>query len=305
MKELVDSAVEFLVRYGYMTKRQAAKVSKFDDIALTSAVARFQRMDANVGILKEMTGEPLNPDGIIGPATSMAMKLPRCKMVDSDETAPALGSGGWKNCHGANGEHRAIVTVDESRMPSWWEPVLKTVLRNIQRSYAQIGMLFLFRDKSGRDIWTGEKISGPTNIDWMWERGDGWIGLAIVGNGSNQRCNSRIWAKFDTKYRPRNLIVDLTNLGRHELGHCMGLRHTRGGILNPSIISGLPIIWTPDDPSYKTLVRLHGGEPVEIPGDGKPKPPSDDKRPAPFEPLGESFELWDGTRARLYREFDR
>jgi hypothetical protein len=50
----------------------------------------------------------------------------------------------------------------------------------------------------------------------------------------------------------------------HELGHNAGLDHSRGGVMNPSIVSGLAPSWA-GDPSEPILNRYYGGEPIEQP----------------------------------------
>ena len=112
---------------------------------------------------------------------------------------------------------------------------------------------------------------GNTHI--TWERGRGWIGLAIVPNRPG--CKSAIWAKFDTQYRPRDLINQWARLIAHELGHNMGMSHTRGGIMNPSIVSGpfTKRAWR-GDPAERLLTRFFGGEPIELDEpDPEPDPP--------------------------------
>ena len=47
----------------------------------------------------------------------------------------------------------------------------------------------------------------------------------------------------------------------HELGHNAGLQHTRGGVMSPSIVHGLPSSWK-GDPSRSVLARYYGGEPI-------------------------------------------
>jgi hypothetical protein len=62
---------------------------------------------------------------------------------------------------------------------------------------------------------------------------------------------------------------------KHELGHNSGLGHSRGGVMNPSIINGLPVSWK-NDPSESQLRKWYGGEPV--PG-GNPLPPDTPQPP--------------------------
>lgn len=300
MGQLLESTVGFLKEYGYLPK--SAKPKSLDDKSVVDAIALFQRTDANVAMLKEQTGTPLLPDGKIGPATSYAMALPRCACRDI-EGEPALGSGGWANCHGMTDGHKAIVKVNRDGMPGFLKPHFEAVLRNVQKAYAEIGLLFVFVEQDGTDILTGGMESGRVNVDMIFTRGAGWIGLAIVGTGDNQRCSSKIWAKFHYGYQPANIVREWTTLIKHELGHNCGLRHTSGGVMNPSIVSGLPVSWK-GDPSYGTLARWFGGDPIDVPGD-KPDPPPDDGDdwPGIGEPVGDAFSLAEGVRVQLVRVF--
>lgn len=298
---LLEHTVDFLKQYGYLPKSYKPTKAGFEDVAITSAIAKFQRFDANVKRLKEETGEPLLEDGVPGGATLLAMQLPRCACEDPIEE-PAIGSGGWSECIEPD-EHGAIVEVDQSNLPSFLKPVFQAVLSNVQKSYAEIGLLFVFRDKSTKeDLIVGGPVDGRTQTDLTFTRGSGWIGLALVGPFS---CGRKAWLKLHYGYQPRNVAREWTTLIKHELGHNCGLRHSSGGVMNPSIVGGLPVSWR-GDPSHSTLVRWFGGEPVDIPGGDEPEPPSppdDDEFPGVGEPIGDPFDLWNGAKGQVYRVF--
>lgn len=308
MGDILKAATNFLTEYGYLPA--AHDVKSFDDLEFMAAVSKFQRFDANVAITAKQYGHDLLEDGVLGPATLHAMSLPRCGRADDDAAMPAIGQGGWRNCHGAENAHRAIVLVHPENMPSFLRPVFLDVLRRVQRAYAKIGLLFIFcESKQGplHDLLTGERVVPQgVNIDFIFTRGSGWIGLAIVGHNSIQQCSSKIWAKFEYRYQPSNVVNEWVTLIKHELGHNTGLRHTSGGVMNPGIINGLANDWVDSDPSTRTLKRLFGGEPVEIPkapGDEPEPPDRPGDRPPIGAPLSNVFTLHDGTNARLYREF--
>ena len=143
------------------------------------------------------------------------------------------------------------------------------VLRNVQREYAKFGQLFRFI-QNGRDMLTNEQFDGSIQIDFSFRnRSDGWIGLAIVGRGDT--CSGRIWCRYLSTYRPSNVVREWTTLVLHELGHNCGRGHTRGGVMNPSIVQGLGA-WNENDPSYQWLKGQFGGVPFDLGGDSPPPP---------------------------------
>lgn len=289
---LLEGQVKFLKDYGYLTSGDAEQVKSFDDIQYRSAIERFRRFDANVERIESVTGDEDS-------TTSVAMLMPRCSVMDIDIGAEAaIGKGGWAGCI-TPGLHGSIVEVNQSGLPDFLEDDFRQVLANTQSAYAEIGLLFIFRDKHTKeDLIVGGTVTGEAQTVLTFERGQGWIGLALVGPFS---CGSRAWLKLDPGYRPSSVISEWTTLLKHELGHNCGLRHSSGGVMNPSIVRGLPISWA-GDPQAGNLRRMFSGVPIEIPG-GNPEPPSGDDGiwPPPFNPIGDSFQLAPGVRAQLYR----
>ncbi len=302
MGDLLNATAQFLKDYGYLS--QTSEVKSFDDVELSSAVAKFQKFDANHQHLAQQLGLPaVVTDGQIDPVTQLVLELPRCGHSDSEVSA-ALGTGGWKNCHGAENHHNAIVLVNPNNMPNHLAPHFHEVLSRVQKAYADIGMLFRFcwtQNGQKRDILTDDVVEGSTNIDFTFTIGNGWIGLAIVGNGSNQTCQAKIWCQYHYPYNPSDTVTQWTTLIKHELGHNCGLGHSSGGVMNPSIVNGLPPEWSESDPSTATLKYWFSGVPVEIPGAEPDPPPDTGDKPAPGQPLSEEFRLWDGTKTRLFR----
>jgi len=195
-------------------------------------------------------GRPARCDGGIGPATKELMAQPRCGCCDyGPDVQPATGTGSWKRCHGIGNFHAARVYVHEGGMPGFLKPVFEEAWELNVAAYEKIGLR-----------WIRTKSESEANIDFSFvSRSNGWIGLAIVG--SEQSCSSEIWCRFLSTYRPSNILGSWTELIMHELGHNAGLQHTRGGIMNPIIITGLKPTWK-GDPSESVLKRYYGGEPI-------------------------------------------
>lgn len=210
---------------------------------------------------------PARANGVGGPATDELMELPRCGCCDYGENvAAAIGTGSWAGCHDVGDFHAAKAFIDDRYMPSFLKPVWDEVWGKSAAAYAEIGL---------RWILTEDRDEANTIVEF--ERGrKGWIGLAIVGQ--NESCSSTIWAHFLASYDPSNTVAMWTELVMHELGHNASLQHSRGGIMNPSIMRGLAATWK-GDPSEPVLKRLYGGKPVGgSPPPSPPLPPGTDPR---------------------------
>lgn len=280
---------------------------KPDDPVVVAAMISMSKMDASryTKHVLDQHGRQPHFDGEIGPAIQAMVSEPngRCPVPDfapppgtsflfedpalqevvermqADAALPAFGSGNWKGCHQVGQYHCATVGVNTSGLPVFLNPVFMEVLKNVQRAYAVVGLLFRFI-RAGKDMLTGEDFDGNINTEMSFvNSSDGWIGLAIVGQG--ETCGSKIWCRFLNTYRGgsdnASIITQWTTLIKHELGHNCGRSHTTGGVMNPSIVNNLPTEWVPNDPSTGWLKQQFGGVPVPIPGGGptpKPDPPT-------------------------------
>ena len=228
-------------------------------------------------------------DGQYGDAVKEMLDKPRCNVPDVPipkefddqldfdlelkqviarmrDTEPALGQGNWKRCHNVGDFHSASVAIHSAGMPRHVEPYFKQIMTRVQKEYSKFGCLFRFIE-NGKDYLTGEDFEGNINIDFSFvSRSSGWIGLAIVGKG--ETCSGQIWCKYLATYKPSDILTEWTTLILHELGHNCGRGHTRGGVMNPSIVRGLGK-WAEGDPSYSWLQAQFGGEAV-----GTPDPPT-------------------------------
>ena len=201
-------------------------------------------------------------DGEYGPATAKLFEVDRCGHPDYEMATEEAGSGSWpSNCRDDHpGLHTFSVQINKSGMPSFLQNVIEPAWDLVVQAYANMGILFIREDDNDR-----------ANTYVTWQRGAGWIGLAVVPR--SPRCGERIWAKFDNRYQPGDILNQWARLLAHEFGHNMGMSHSRGGIMNPSITSGAftPTAWR-GDPSESLLRRYFGGIPV--PTNGFPVPPT-------------------------------
>lgn len=235
----------------------------------------FMREDFDRISIEEHS-RPGKADGEVGPATMRLFAVQRCGCPDyGPDVELAVGRGSWPA--GCTKEypdnHTFVIYWDKRNMPGFLSGVIDRCIELCYAAYRDMGIVFITSPDSSR-----------CNTVASWERGRGWIGLAIVGQ--NQRCNTKIWAKYDTRYQPRNMVDQWARLLAHEFGHNMGLRHSRGGVMNPSISSG-PFTrraWR-GDPSESILRRWFGGEPVPPRDQPDPEPPPNDDDQPPVDGL--------------------
>ena len=272
-----------------VTEADLATLTLTDD-AVKTAVRSYQEMMAEDfdRLSFDMHERPGIADGRIGPATAALFDVERCGCPDyGPDVELATGRGSWPaGCTQEYPEHHTFVIYwDRSNMPSFLNPVIDECIERCYAAYRDVGIVF---------ITAPELQHYQTKV--TWERGRGWIGLAIVGQ--NQSCGTRIWAKFDTQYRPSRMVDQWSRLLAHEFGHNMGLRHSRGGIMNPSISSGpfTETAWR-GDPSESILDRWFGGEPVP-PKDGDPDDPDEPDPPGSDLVFRGSFEAFVGDQSQ-------
>lgn len=249
--------------------------------AVKTAIRSYQSFDraAFDALSIAEHGRPGVADGVLGPATMQLLSLPRCGEADFPaDVEAAVGRGSWPA--GCTQEypdnHTFAIHWDKSNMPAFLIGIIDQCIERCYAAYRDMGIVF---------ITTSDPDQANTRV--TWQRGSGWIGLAIVGQG--QTCSTRgrnaIWAKFDTRYRPSRLVDQWSRLLAHEFGHNMGLRHSRGGIMNPSISQGpfTETAWR-GDPSESILTRWFGGVPVPPRNDTPDPPGPDDPDPQPGPP---------------------
>lgn len=234
------SPVEQLIQYGYLQPGEYGSIDT--DERVVDAIARYR------DFMQLYTLD-----------TQELFEIERCGCPDI--MPDSTGSGSWRvGCHPDwPRNHAAVYRVNKSRMPAYLRDSFEEAWALMVSAYANVGLAIVRND-------TGNNYNSLVTF----EAGRGWIGLAIVGR--NHTCNSRMWAKFDTSYgrsfTRQRLIWQWAFLLAHELGHNCGFGHTRGGIMNPSLINGTfhPDQWRRNnDPAFPTLRRWYSGQPLTDP----------------------------------------
>lgn len=257
-----------------MASRQAA------DINMWHLVAAFH------------AGRQPSIDGDIGPATRALLTIPRCSMPDHPPPPGAAfdygdadlngavrsyqefaeysgGTGSWpKGCDPqAKDVHSVVVSMQTSAASSTQKEYLKEVLALVEKCEAEMG-------QSIRHVLDGSTSGAQHDVRFQVIAG-GVIGFAYFPTPNT--CNQTVTARLDNTFNPSALTF--ANLCVHEYkGHSDGLEHTRGGIMNPSIITINPLSWK-GDPHEKTKTRYFGG--VAIPTGPTSPPPTDPTDPTP------------------------
>lgn len=306
-----------------ITQEQVALLQPTDDIAVRALIA-LAKMDSTQYTIKSLdAGHTPDFDGKLNPGLAAMLDVQRCPVPDhapppgvvfafddpdmqqlvlrmqARAVLQALGTGNWSGCHNVGNFHSAAVRVDASGLPSFLAPVFTTVLRNVQKAYADIGLLWRFINQQNTDMLANVPFSGNINSDMSFvNSSSGWIGLAIVGQ--NETCSSKIWCKFLGTYKGGStneaIVTQWTSLIKHELGHNCGRSHTNGGVMNPSIVNGLPTEWGPSDPSTAWLKGQFGGVPVPIPGGS---PPTTPQPPSSLESRIHALEIQDAVKTGM------
>lgn len=230
-------------------------------------------------------------DGEFGPATEKTILAERCGHPDyhvpelslydgydqlDPWEQPAVGRGGnWPRCHNIGDFHCANVNI-LNNPPSHLSRNgnFEAVLRAVTKAYAEFGLQLYWGGK-GSPI-QDEKSGYQLTMEFVGSS-NGWIGLAQVV--SNRPCNSTHWSRYLASYLRSSTDANIRRMWAillmHELGHNCGTSHTRGGVMNPGILS-LAATWR-GDPLEPWLRSRYGGQPI-------PQQPGPDPDPDPDGP---------------------
>lgn len=247
-------------------------------------IASRQASDLNFNVLVAAYHQrEAEYDGSIGPATRMLAEIPRCPIpdfappptasfhyddpdlqaaVETQQRAAAMGSGSWPSCDpDRQGVNSFRVRIDTSNAPEKVKGYIEEALKHVVAAYADMGAAVRYIIGS----------SGTAEITKRFERLSGSvIGWNYFPDGGT--CNG-ITGRFSSSYAPS--AITWANLECHETGHGVGLQHTRGHIMNPSIVTVDPLTWR-GSPSEATMKRYFGGVPLT-----PPTTPTGPTNPAP------------------------
>lgn len=264
------------------------------------ALASFTEMMAAVAEAEsfKIHGRRYHFDGEFGPATEATILAERCEHPDyhvpelalydgyetlgayeEATTAAAQGqSGNWKGCHGIGNFHACHVKfLNAPPAHLTRNDNLRFCLEAVTAANQAIG-LQMYWSGPGCPIQDG---IGHSQLTAQYvPSSNGWLGLAQVV--SNRPCNSTYWSRYLATYLRTGTDAQIRRmwpiLFLHEFGHNMGTGHTRGGIMNPGLLSLNPT-WSGD--VLSAWLRLHyGGEAIPT----KPEPPLPPDPPTPPEP---------------------
>ncbi len=262
-----------------------ADIKKMDGTELDARkiIISRQWIDVNFRIFTGVwhQREPIY-DGIVGPATEALLSLPRCPMPDfapppnasfhyddpdlqravesmqraamagssGDALFGLAGSGSWKDCDPENkGVHSFRVRLSSANAPSTIKAYFTKALDAVKAAYAEMGCSVRYVPIGTAEL-TKEFINIPGGV----------IGYNYFPTPNS--CNV-ITGRLDTGYAPSDYRL-WANLECHETGHGVGLNHTRGSIMNPSILLVWPLTWK-GTPSESSMKKYFGGNPLKPP----------------------------------------
>lgn len=236
---------------------------------------------------------PPNPDklglygqGDDGPALQQLVDSPRCplpdfppppnavfhyddpdlqKAVESMQAAaanPPISGPYWRGCDSQRTDvHSLVIGIDTKEAPSVFLANQEKILEARRACAAEIGV-------SVRFVINPQSMDGLQQYQVYHYIAGGVIGMNYFP--SSNSCGRIPNGSMDSSYNPSNWQLH-ANLGCHESeGHGFGFNHTRGGIMNPSIVLVWPLSWK-GDTGWSQVTRYYPAKPLE--GEPGPNPP--------------------------------
>ena len=306
----VETQARWLYEFGHFdgTGVRGRDLKLFDgsEEEFQRAVRSIQSLDINCETLcQKKHNRALTVDGDVGPATVDLMRQPRCSCRDvmpievtqaamqwradvglatglatNTRRGLILGSGSWPTpgCDEDDPDrstvHSVRIALNIQRMTLSRE-YLNSAIEAAEKAGWEVGL-------RPRYIINGSPSEAEMDIRFQRLAGSviGWNEFPQAGT-----CRQTIDGRLDTGYRPggsRGFMWFANLLVHEQFGHGVGLSHTRGGIMNPSIVLVDPVSYKPRDPSLARMTRFFGGEDVTPSIDPPPPPPP----PDPEDPVG-------------------
>lgn len=280
-------------------------LSSFDKLKIRDRVARdaiasMQRADLNFEALvwDQHKRAPIY-DGEVGPATMKLVEgwttkgspLARCPIpdfapppnatfhyddpdlqaaVESMQRAaaePPITGPYWRGCDSQRpGVHSLVIGIDIKNAPSVFLQNQEKILAARIACAAEIGVAVRF-------------VINPTSLDGLQQlqvyKGIGGSTIGLNYFPSSNSCGRIPNGSMDSGYNPSNWQLHAC-LGCHESeGHGFGFNHTRGGIMNPSILLVWPLSWK-GDTGWSQVTQYYPAKPLVDPTPPPPPPPPDD-----------------------------
>lgn len=226
-------------------------------------IRALQRSDAKYPYIVESIHGRAKPDydGLPGPATYALLKVPRCPMpdhpppigarfyypnptlqksVESMQQVSATGSGSWqKGCHGDAKVHEVTVSYDLSNLSAKQKEWMPQIKAHNSMAVGAMGLRII-------EVPVGEKAM----VRFFGKSyGGSTIGMAQFNNGS---CTHSVFCTISPRYAPNLRMVLI--LVMHEFGHTMNFSHSRGFIMNSSILD-VPEFWVRRDSSGAIIYK--------------------------------------------------
>lgn len=256
-------------------------------------IRSYQNSDENYnGLVLAFHKRIPNFDGEIGPATEaladirmdpkLACPMPDFPLppgatfdtgdpelnaaIESQQRAEAMGSGSWPSCDPTRlGVNSFRVNLAMANIPGTVKAYLDKALEAVVKAYAETGCALRYvKDGDATECEISKKFQNLSGSVIGWNE--------FPNPGT---CNQVINGRLDTGYAPSDYRY-WANLECHETGHGVGLQHTRGHIMNPSILLVWPLSWF-GGPSESVMRRYFGGVAVPTGGDPPPPPPPGDR----------------------------